>query len=531
MTITLRPEDQEVSVAETRRLIAAGIKRILIQAPCGFGKTVVGAYIAMMAVMKTRRVLFLVHREELAMQASRTFTAFGVKHGFIMAGLTFDQHQKVYVGMIDTVRPRLKSGKLALKFDIVIADECHHSVSPTWRNVLDHYAGMGAVILGLSATPQRLSGEPLGDVFDAMVDGPPVRDLIERGSLSDFTYYAPPSLVDTSGIKEKFGDFARKDLELATDKPQIIGDAIEHYKKLMPGKRAIVFAVTIEHSKHIVAQFNAAGIRAAHVDGETPGTERKESVKAFERGEILILSNVSLFGEGFDVKACEGVILLRATASLSLHIQMTMRPMRPHESKDRAIIIDHVGNFARHGLPDADHEWTLEGKKKKKGAKKLAQDDIEIKQCPKCYIAHLPAPACPGCGHVYAVKARALEQVDGELAEITPEMREAIRKEKMKEQGRAQSVDELIALGHNKYAAERIIKARAEKQEVISKITADLIQWQEQTGQMPFPIFGVSFRDIRYMKPKELKALRERFDAHKAEYLAARSGKFELESL
>jgi len=162
----------------------------------------------------------------------------------------------------------------------------------------------------------------------------------------------------------------------------------------------------------------------------------------------------------------------------------------------------------------------------------VGDDDIQIKQCPVCYVAHLPAPACPKCGHVYTVNTRQLEQVDGELTDVTEAARaaeEERRRERMRQQGQAQSVKELMALGHNKFAAERIITSRAEKQTLISQITADLTNWQESTGEMPFPIFGVSYRDIRYMKPKELKNLRERFEAHKAEYLAARSGEFELE--
>lgn len=520
--IRLRPEDQEISVALTRKHIAEGIKRILVQAPCGFGKTVVGAYIAMMAAQKDRRVLFLVHREELAVQASKTFTAFGVKHGLIMSGVTYDPRQTVYVGMVDTVRPRIKSGKLDTRFDIVIPDECHHAVSPTWMFVLEHYAEKGAVIIGLSATPERLSGEPLGDLFQVMVPGPQVRELIARKSLSDFVYYAPPQMVDMGTVATRYGDYAKKDLELATDKPAIIGDAIKHYQRLMPGKRAIVFAVTVEHSKHIVAQFNQAGIPAAHVDGETPRAERKAAVKAFERGELLILSNVSLFGEGFDVKACEGVILLRATQSLSLHIQMTMRAMRPHESKERAVIIDHVGNFARHGLPDADREWTLEGRVKKKGKKKADEDEVKIKQCQKCYRVHEPAPVCPYCGYEYPVKARKLEEVDGVLYDVTEDARaadEARRKMRMREQGQAQTVEQLVAIGKTRAEAERIVKYRAEKQEIISGLIADLTAWQELTGQMPQPTFGVSYRDIRYMKPKELREVRARLDAHKANCL------------
>lgn len=492
--------------------------------------TVVGAYIAKSASEKKRRVLFLVHREELAKQASRTFTAFGVEHGMIMAGRTFDPTQSVYVGMIDTVRNRIQKDKLRLRPAVVLVDECHHAVSKGWKFVIDHFHSLGAVVIGLSATPQRLSGEPLSDVFDVMVPGPTVRELIDRGSLCDYAYYAPPQIVDLDEVHTKYGDFATSELAAATDKPTITGDAISHYKRLLPGKRAIIFAVNITHSKHVVEQFCADGIPAAHVDGEMDRSERSRIVKAFEDGEILVMSNVSLFGEGFDVKACDGVIMLRATQSLALHVQMVGRAMRPHETKEKAVIIDHVGNVGRHGLPDADHDWSLEGKKKKRGKKKDTEE-IKVKQCPTCYRVHVPASECPYCGHVYEASRSGPEQVDGELREITREMLEAQRKEARITQGKAQTVDELMAAtGMSRFRAQAIVKARADKAELHDSLAADLRTWAAETGEFPGPTFGATFGDIRKMKPKELKELRARFDAHRAAKRGDGVPFFELES-
>lgn len=514
MSITLRWYQDEIIVG-ARDALREKKKRILIQAPCGAGKTVIASFITKNAVEKGGRVMFLTHREELAIQASKTYTRIGVEHGLIMAGVTPQYNLPVQVAMIDTLRNRLDKVKVPR---IIIVDETHHAVAPSWRKVLDYFAERGSVIIGLSATPERLDGRGLGEIFQVIIPGPPVRTLIECGALSDYTYYAPPSFVDESSLKMSYGDYDRKALEAASDKPQIIGSAVEHYKKLLAGEGAIVFAVTIAHSKHIVEQFNAAGIPAAHVDGDTPAAERKRAIKDFAAGRYKILSNVSLFGEGFDVPSCAGVIVLRKTASRALHIQMSMRPMRPYDGKTKAIIVDCVGNI-RHGLPDEEFEWSLDAKKR--SAKKKKDDDeedVKVAQCPKCYFCHEPAPVCPHCGHVYEVKVRKIEQVDGDLKEVTQAVKEERQRQRMREQGNARTVEELIATGRSRYAAEKIVAARAEKAEIIAALTADLVAWQQLTGEKPYPIFGVSYRDIRYMKPKELKALREKFEQHKLEY-------------
>jgi len=526
-TIQLRPKQDRV-ISEARAKLKT-VTRLLLQAPCGFGKTVLGSYMALNASTKGRRVYFLTHRDELAKQASRTMTAFGIEHGFIMAAFTMQRRHMVQIAMIDTLRNRLEQVPVP---GLLIVDECHHAVSKSWQKVIDYYHSKGCVVVGLSATPQRLDGRPLNDIFDDMVLGPTVRELIEDGALSNYTYYAPPQVAQLDDIKMKYGEFDQKAMAEQIDKPQVFGDAIEHFKKIMPGKRAIAFHVNIEGSKHFAEQCRAAGIPALHVDGEMKKEDRASAIKSFERGETLILSNVSLFGEGFDVKACEGVILLRRTASLSLFIQMCGRAMRPHESKDRAIILDHVGNLALHGLPDKDHDWTLEGRQKRKGKKKDADEPtVDLKQCPACYVVHAPSPTCPRCGHEYPVGGGRgeMEQVDGELLEITPEMQAALRaKEQAKQrsaQAAAKSVDDMMSqLGYSRGRAEAIVKHREEKAAIRVGLINDLQAWQQKTGQTAQQVLGIYLSDLKMMKPKGLKELREKFDQHRLAHLGARPG-------
>ena len=240
------------------------------------------------------------------------------------------------------------------------------------------------------------------------------------------------------------GDFKRDDLAKVMDKPAIVGDAVAHYNRLAPGKRAIAFAVSVDHSKHIAAQFNAAGIAAAHVDGSMDSSTRDVIVDDFAAGRLQVLSNADLFGEGFDVPAVEAVILLRPTQSLSLHLQQIGRALRPAPGKPHAIILDHAGNAMRHGLPDDDREWTLEDRKKRKRGEK---SEVPVKQCPECYRVHTPAPECPQCGHAYAVQSREIEQRDGELEVVDLD---AIRAKKRTELKSAKTLEDLINLGRQR---------------------------------------------------------------------------------
>lgn len=434
---------QDKLVSGARSLITSGVKRIMVQSPAGSGKTVTASYMVKGIVDRGMRVMFAVHREELAKQASKTFRAFGIHHGYIMSSMSMDIRLRAHVAMIDTLRNRVTK---VPRPDVLIIDEAHHAVSPSWRKLIDHYAEQGTLIIGLSATPCRLDGKPLRGLFDAMVLGPSVKHLIGIGALSDYTYFAPPMLLDLAKVKTRMGDYAQDQLAEASDKPAIIGDAVEHYKRLLPGKRAIGFAVNIEHSKHIASMFASAGVPAAHVDGETPANERAATIEAFARGDIKVMSNVALFGEGFDVPSCEGVLMLRATQSLSLHIQVCGRAMRPSASKQSAILLDHVGNFLRHGLPDDDREWSLDGRKKKAGGKAAAEETIPLKQCPTCYRVHEPAPQCPFCDHVYEAAARTMEQVDGDLKAITAEDKALLQRQMRIEVAKAKTLEELESI-------------------------------------------------------------------------------------
>lgn len=342
----------------------------------------------------------------------------------------------------------------------LLVHNCHHTAAKSWAKVRAAYPD--AFHVGLTATPERLDGAGLRKYFSEIVHGPSVEWLIQNKYLSNYKLYAPAT-INTEGIHTRMGDYVQSELSAVIDKPSITGDVISHYQKYANGKRAIVFCVSVEHSKHVVSQFLGAGISASHVDGDTDSFERDKAIHRFKNGDCKILSNVDLFGEGFNVPNMEAAILLRPTQSLGLYLQQVGRSLRPSEGKTQAIILDHAGNCRRHGLPDDPREWSLDGR----DAKKKNNDSERIKICPKCFAAAFPGRReCPHCKHVFELKPREVEQKDGDLKEIDLN---AERRRRFAQQGKAQSMDELIALGKQRgyvrpYAwAAHIFRARQAK--------------------------------------------------------------------
>ena len=307
---------------------------------------------------------------------------------------------------------------------LIITDENHHCLARSYRKIYDYFSG--SYCLGFTATPVRLNGGGLGEVNDILITGPTVRELIARNCLADFDYYAPP-VADLSGLRSRAGDYSAEDIEKALNKPQIYGDVVSYYRQLADGKQAVCYCAGITSSRAMAETFTQNGISAAHIDGDTPKAERAETIEKFRRGELKILCNVDLISEGFDVPDCAAAILLRPTKSLTLYIQQSMRCMRYKPGK-RAVIIDHVGNVHRFGLPDQDFEWTLEPKPQGKKQEK-SDEDFKIRQCPECFCTHTVVMTadgirCPNCGYVYPARERTVEEKkEARLEKITETVR------------------------------------------------------------------------------------------------------------
>lgn len=416
------------------------------------------------AAERGKRAIFSVHRQELLEQTARTFDEFGIPYGIVAPGYSPQPYAAIQICSIDTLRSRIKRGKVIPQADMFVPDEAHHFAAPTWKFVKAALtaANPNLLTVGLSASPERQDGKGLDDQFETIVSGPSARWLIDNGYLAEYRAFAPDA-PDLSGVHTVRGDFDKHEAEAVMDKPTLTGDAIDHYIRHARGRKFIAFCVSIKHSIHTAQQFQAAGIPCWHVDGETDRTERKMAMEDFRRGDLTGLLNVDLFGEGLDVPDAEVMIGLRPTRSLALFLQQCGRVLRPGKI---ALLMDHAGNLKRHGLPDDERIWSLQGRKARKKAEEEAGENIQTRQCPVCFYVLRPAPKCPNCQHVFEIESREVPQQDGELVEID---RAAMRAERMREQASATTLEELIAVGKargykNPFMwAKHLLDARAKK--------------------------------------------------------------------
>lgn len=436
MSLSLRPYQTRI-VDEVSANFRAGVRSQIVTAPTGSGKTALAANMLHRAAERGRRSWFVVHRRELILQSAAAFAKEGVDFGIISAGFPNKAGAPIQVCSIQTLIRRLD--RIA-KPTMIIWDEAHHQAAGSWDMVYSENPQSWHI--GLTATPQRLDGRGLDKYFQRIVLGPSVRQLISDGWLSRYRIYAPPG-VGQAQFHIRMGEFVRAEIQAAADRPAITGSALAHYQKLVPGRRALIFATSIIHSKHIVDQFSNAGIPAAHLDGDTPSLVRDATLDAFRAGRILVLSNVGLFGEGFDLPGLEAMIDLSPTASLTSWLQRCGRALRPCDGKAEAIILDHASNAMRHGLPDDDDRvWTLAGREEQ-DEKKLA-----IRTCPKCFGVCRPnEKVCPYCGNIFEVKSREVDMVDGDLKEIDPE---ELRRRRKREERDCEDVEALIELGRQR---------------------------------------------------------------------------------
>jgi superfamily II DNA or RNA helicase len=337
-----------------------GNRSVLLAMPTGSGKTRTFSQIACDFVDREERVLLLVHREELLLQAQKTLAEVTRSTvGTIKAGQSLNLDRLIQCASVQTLVKRIEQQQIELPdISLVIVDEAHLSLAPSYLKILASLPH--TYVLGVTATPSRLDGRGFDRLYDALVLGPSVPELIWHGYLADYDVLTPDSFLPQEGIRITGGDFNAGDLATQIDRRYVAGRAIDAYLKHARGKRCVVFAINIDHAKSIAASYQKAGIAAEHIDSETPVKQRREILDRFRRGSTQVLTNVNLFTEGFDLPEIEVVQLCRPTQSVALHLQMVGRGLRPKPT-GKALILDHAGNCLRLGGPKANRNWTLQG--------------------------------------------------------------------------------------------------------------------------------------------------------------------------
>ncbi len=414
------------------------VSNILAVLPTGGGKTAVFAKIL---ADHQGHSCAIAHRRELISQISLTLAQFGVNHNILApkdiikwiirlhveeVGRSFF-HSTSYctVVSIDTLKSRMDTLRDWMKkITLWVTDECHHILQKNkWGKAIALFPNARG--LGLTATPYRADGHGLGrhadGVFDVLIEGPTQRELINMGYLTDYRIFNPPSDLNLKGvdISSSTGDFNPTQLRQRIQKSHIVGDVVKHYLRIAPGKLGLTFATDVQTASEIAAQYNAANVRAEVVCAKTPGKHRIEIERRFRNKQLDQLVNVDIYGEGVDVPAIEVVSFARPSESLPLVFQQFGRPMRPMPGKAHAIIIDHVNNIARHGLPDAVRVWSLDRRERRT----LRDPNImPVRTCQACRAMYEAIyRQCPYCGHVWVPAERSRPDfVDGDLTELDP---------------------------------------------------------------------------------------------------------------
>jgi superfamily II DNA or RNA helicase len=386
-------------------------RKVIAQLATGGGKTVCFSSITKRYIDKHEKsVLILVHRKELLQQTRRSLhNAFNLDCQIIIAGMKTIPYNRIYVGMVETVKRRIDQ---LHNIGMIIIDEAHIA---NFNLIHNHFPE--SYFIGFTATPLAAAKDkPLKNYYNDIVCGIDIADLIKIGSLCANETYAAKDSVNRKELSIKAGEFDNNLMGLEFSQPQHVKNVVKIYKEKAEGTKAIVFNVNIEHSLKVTDAFKEAGYNCRHFDGETDSNERTEVLSWFENTPGAILCNVGIATTGFDEPTIETVIVNRSTMSMPLWLQMTGRGSRPTEFKKTFTIIDMGGNAITHGDWCDRHNWDyLFWNPPKKG-----EGVAPVKDCPKCMrILHAKVMICPECGHEFPPPKQKVEEELSEFVLVT----------------------------------------------------------------------------------------------------------------
>jgi superfamily II DNA or RNA helicase len=382
-----------------------------MQLPTGAGKTIIFSEMTKAAKSKGLTVWIVVPRNELLMQSSESLERLDVAHGRIAAGVNESLAYHVHCVSKDTLIRRYD--KIKRKPDFIIVDEAHLA--------LDRYIEIAgkfpeSKILGVTATPERLDGRGLSELYDTLVMGPSFQELIELNYLTTVKYFSPP--IDGIGDLHRRGtEYAPDELEDLLARRKVYGKAIDHYRRHADSRPCLVFCRTVKAASETAQRFVDAGYRFANIDGTMSYKERQGLISALRDGKLEGLTSCELVTYGLDVPRVECVIMLRPTLSRTLYMQMIGRGLRPYPGKTECVVLDHVCNLQTHGHPFTPYDWQFYGTEKT--GKKKEDQGVTLRLCPEIDFLYCEKKSCEGCPHnSTGKKERKIEEIEGQLQEI-----------------------------------------------------------------------------------------------------------------
>lgn len=509
-----------------------GHANVCMVCPTGGGKTVI--FSGIMQAYPGASVA-IAHRQELVSQISLALARNSVRHSLLapkevirnivsihMAEVGrsyYEPNARTRVAGVDTLvrlDPKDPANAWCNQVGLWVLDEAHHLLAENkWGRAVSLFPNARG--LGPTATPLRADRKGLGrhadGLFDVMVQGPTMRTLIDRGFLTEYEVWAPPSDLDLSQVPTAAGgDFSPEPLRKAVHKSHIVGDIVTHYLRIARGKLGVTFAVDIEAATEIAQAYRDAGIPAEVVSSKTPDHLRAAILRRFKNREILQLVNVDLFGEGFDLPAIEVVSMGRPTQSYGLYVQQFGRALRLLAGKARGVIIDHVGNVLRHGLPDKPRVWTLDRGQSRASS---ASDAIPLRVCTGCTRPfERVLVACPYCRKVVPAPAgrSGPEEVDGDLALISPDRLAELRGEVWNVDRAPMAASDVVGLS--------IRKNHLERQARQSELRFTILEWNRRAEAAGWPMqeawrrfyhrYGIDVLSAQALGAKDATALREK---------------------
>ena len=374
--------------------IESGKKAPLMCYPTGAGKTVMALHGMAHFLKMGMKQLFIAPRRDLVTQTQRVLFENGLHAGILMAGEPRSRFASIQIATKQTLQPMLARGYTP-PADVVWQDEAHLSLSDGFETIMSHYKD--AIKIGLTATPARTDGRGLGEIYDDLIIGPSIGELIDQGHLVPLFHFDGGS-PDLKGVRSVGGDFDQKQLGERCDTPKLIGDVVANWLKWGENRKTIVFNISVAHSLHVAQAFNEAGIKAEHIDGSMSSQERSPIVDRFRNGDTTILCNCMLVEFGWDVPIASCIVLNKPTKSLSRYLQMVGRGTRkdPASGKENTIVIDHGANIARFGPAYEKRDWSLDGKEKIQDREKRKKESKEQKGADEPKTLTCPNEDC-GC--------------------------------------------------------------------------------------------------------------------------------------